>query len=83
VSRFPVDHYCLALRDRERVPPGGMIRALAKRCVWLEQRIEIHAAQGKAHHFYTDELAAIVSLVEAQLNVPFFQERLITERNRP
>jgi hypothetical protein len=57
-----------------------VLRALAKRCVWLERRIELNAAIGKARDMYVDELAAIIMLVETGMDVTAFRTRLLKFR---
>lgn len=79
---FPEDHYCESLRGYKKPSPSSALRALAKRCQWLERKIALNTAIGKPNGFLVDELAALVMLVEMKMNESAFHSHLVEERGR-
>lgn len=84
MSNFREDHYCESLRGLKKPSPSNILKALAKRCQWLEKKIETNTVLGKPISFHLEELAAIVAIVEKKMpdRDGDLQEELIAERAR-
>lgn len=72
MSRFPDDHPVEAVRDRRRPTRTEILRELAGRIAWLQERIGSRVRLGQPHQHESLEILALTAaaeIVEAAVDV--------------